>query len=197
MDKDIVINLAAKYAAGFAATALSDKLSEDDKRSFDGDYNLDLYEPIAEADSYITFEFENTKLKFGAMLTGDNSGIFAPIPNFVFDRSKKLIETEINGSNSVVVERWNTGQWDITITGILIDTNEHKYPTQKVSGLYRLFKNDSVIKVSGQIFYEKDIESIYLKSVHFDTTVGHVDTVNYRLTAKSIKELDFSLLEDE
>ncbi len=199
MDKNIIIQLSAKYAAGFAANAISAAIQKEDADTAKETncYDLSLYENSSEADEYIKFEIGDTTLKFGSMLLGDNSGIFAPLPQIIFDRSKRLIETEVSGNESIVVERWNTNQWDLTISGSVIDTNNRHYPEAKISELNKLFKYDGIVKVSGRVFYDKDIESIYFKSVHIESAVGFEDTVNYRLTAKSIKELGFSLLENE
>ena len=124
----------------------------------------------------------------------DFSNIAAPPPLVSFARSKKLITTPLRGENSEVIERWNTDAWDIRLRGILIDMNEHHYPSESVKKIHQLFEYNNVLEISGTQFFEKDISYIYLQSVEVLGVEGFADTVQYTLNARSTAEVNFTLV---
>jgi len=128
------------------------------------------------------------------MLTGDSATVFAPPLMMDFDREKDHIETETNGDDNIIVERWGTRPWKITMSGILIDVENRQYPTEQVRKLHRLFKRNNVIEVVGVLFEEKDIDTIYLRNVQIRPLEGFSDSVQFSFEASSIKEVNWSLL---
>jgi hypothetical protein len=99
-----------------------------------------------------------------------------------------------NGDDNVIVERWGTKPWEISMRGILIDVENRLYPTEHVRKLHRLFKHNNVVEVVGVLFEEKDIDMIYFKDVSITPLEGFSDSVQFSFTASSIKEVNWSLL---
>ena len=128
------------------------------------------------------------------MLSGDSSSVFAPPLMIDFRREKDLVETETNGDDNVIVERWGTRPWEISMRGILIDVENRQYPTEQVRKIHRLFKHNNVIAVVGKLFEEKDIDMIYFKDVSITPLEGFSDSVQFSFNASSIKEVNWSLL---
>ncbi len=160
--------------------------------------DLQLYTPTDEEFEDITLRFSSNKFIFassGRTVSEDLlSGVIAPPPIISFSKSKKLIETKLQDDETVVVERWRTNQWQIQMQGILIDLKDHHYPSKLVKEMTKLFNYNGVVDVSGDLFDEKGITSLYFTSISFKTTPGFEDTVSYTLNAKSIKEVGFDLL---
>lgn len=191
--ESIVINLAARYAAAFGMVAASNAMHQVVITKEDNKYGVDYYSNDSDYQKVI-FEYDKTKLEFNAMIGGENSTVFAPPPLISFDRQKNLVETEINGSENVVVERWGTKQWDITLRGILVDMEAHRYPDKEIAKIVNLFEYNGIIKVVGEQFYDKGIDSIYIQSINLNVAEGFSDTITYSISAKSIKEVSFDLI---
>lgn len=197
--ESIVINLAARYAAAFGIMAVSNKINQAVVTREENQYNVDVYEDFDPDFEAVTMSYrsgdQNIELKFAKMLESSGDGsIYAPPLMMGFSREKNLIETEVYGGDAVVIERWGTKPWQIDIRGILIDVENRRYPTDKVDALCRFFENNSVIAVTGQQFIEKNIKSIYLKSVSITAVEGYQDTLQFSLTASSINEVNFTLI---
>src|SRR5690606_34207545 len=108
---------------------------------------------------------------------------------------KNLIITPLNGDGMEVVERWNNDAWEIKMQGILIDRENHHYPTDDVEKLVRFFNYNNVIEVSGTQFYEKGIDFMYIRSIDIEGVEGFADTIKFALNARSIRDLGFKLNE--
>jgi hypothetical protein len=121
------------------------------------------------------------------------SNIVAPPPLISFSRKKKLVVTELNDGDAEVIERWNTKSWDIRMRGLLVDMNEHSYPSDLVRKIHKLFEHNDTVEVSGTQFFEKDINSIYIKDIDITGVVGYQDTVQYTIVASSIRDVNFTL----
>ncbi|GIJ95150.1 hypothetical protein CAPN002_23680 [Capnocytophaga stomatis] len=193
--ESIVINLAARYAAAFGIVAVSNAMHQVVVTKEDNKYGVDYFSNDSDFQKVI-FEYDKTKLEFNSMINGGETSVFAPPPTLSFSRQKNLVETEISGSDTVVIERWGTKQWDISVQGILVDMDNHRYPDSEIQDIVQLFEYNGIIKVVGEQFYDKGIDSIYIQSVDIRGVEGYSDTIQYTISAKSIKEVGFNLLND-
>lgn len=194
--KNITIDLVARYAAAFgmlAAGKAIEKVFIDKKEN--KDYNF-KYLPLQEGGiEYVKMYIPGQEpLEFNAVLHGERGKIFAPPLLMGFDQEKSLIETEVNDDDPIVVERWGTKPWNITINGLLIDLDHRIYPTDEVRRLNQNWKVNGVAKVVGLQFEERDIDSIYFRSISFTSVEGYQDTVQFTINASSIKAVNFTLL---
>lgn len=194
--KNITLDLVARYAAAFGAMAvgnLIDKLNPEYKtrNSYSFEFNPQISGNFEK--SSITIPGLET-LEFGAVLHGDRGVIFAPPLLMGFSQEKSLIETEVNDDDPIVIERWGTKPWDITINGLLIDLQNRIYPTDEIRRLNQNWKYNGVVKVVGTQFEELDIDSIYFRSISFTRVEGYADTVQFSINASSIKAVNFTLL---
>lgn len=203
----MIIDVAERYVSAFGNNVVSGNL-----RKYTGantqSYGFGLYTPNAPDFEDVTIKYEDKVLKFGYKILYDggtirnnikvqqaDKTIFAPPLIIGFSREKNLIITPLNGDGMEVVERWNNQPWDINIQGILIDDSERHYPTDKVEKLRRMFDYNNVLEVSGQLFYEKGIDFMYVKSISIDGVEGFPDTVRFSLSARSIKDIGFKINE--
>lgn len=192
--KAIIVNLAARYAAAFGVVAVSKFLNAKVLYAEDNKYDVDVDDDYESETETITFKYNGQELGFGKMLTGYGESFYAPPLMVSFSRDKNLIETEVSGSDNLVVERWGTKPWAIDIRGIIIDVDNRQYPKDKISQLSRFFEHNNIIKVIGEQFYDKDIDSIYLTAVSITPVEGFGDTIQFSLSARSIKGVNYTLL---
>lgn len=210
----MIINLAARYAAAFGAIAVGKLLSttvlvkennqydievsegknNENTPTEDNKYDVNVYDAYDTEAEVISFKYDGKELKFGEMLTGDNANIYAPPLMMTFSRGKNLIVNEELAGDDIVVERWGTKPWSIDIRGVLIDVENRQYPKDKINLLARFFEYNNVIKVVGEQFYDKDIDSIYLTAVSITPVEGFKDTMQFNLSARSIKAVNYTLL---
>ncbi len=144
---------------------------------------------LKSADDGKVYEFKNS------ILTDGESGIFAAAPMLKFTRDKNIVTTPVQGSDNVVVENFGLGQWDITIEGLLVDLDEHQYPTTKVQRLRQMFETPDLFDVlECQIMTDLGINALYFTKVENISVVeDYPDTVKYQLKAKSIEPAEFTL----
>lgn len=191
----IVIDLAGRYAAAFGIVKASEMMSAAVITKEENKYEVDFFEDFNPITEDVKLKYDGGELRFFSMLSGDSSTIFAPPLLMDFSREKDLIETETNGDDNVIVERWGTKPWEISMRGILVDVENRQYPTDQVRKLHRLFKHNDVIEVVGVLFEEKDISHIYFKDVSITPLEGFGDTVQFDFTASAIKETGWTLEE--
>ncbi len=190
----IVIDLAGRYAAAFGIVKASEMMSAAIVTKEDNKYEVEFFEDFNPVTEDVRLKYNDEELRFFSMLTGDSSTVFAPPMMMDFHREKDLIETETNGDDNIIVERWGTKPWEISMRGILVDVENRQYPTEQIRKLHRMFKHNNVIEVVGNLFEEKDIDTIYFKDVSITPMEGFSDTVQFSFTASSIKEVNWSLL---
>ena len=130
------------------------------------------------------------KMEFGDMMKGQD--VFAPPPMVSFSKSKNLVITEIDGSDTEVVERYGDKSWEIKLQGVIIDMNNHQYPEAGVVKLREFFNMAEALKVSSKLFDNLNIKSIYFTNVDISGVSGFADTIQYTLSAKSIQPIEFT-----
>lgn len=125
--------------------------------------------------------------------SGSLGKVFAPPPMISYRRAKKLIITNVDGTDTEVVERFNNGVWEMTIQGLLVDMEEHLFPKDKLTILNDIFEIGAVFNVTGEWFEALKIDSIYLLEFMPGGVQGYMDTVTYTIVARSIKPVEFFL----
>lgn len=176
--KNITIDLVGRYAAAFGMMAAGKAI---EKVFSDVEYSKMVIPGLE-------------PLEFSAVLHGDRGNLFAPPLLLGFSQEKSFIEGEVNDDDPVVVERWGMKPWDITINGLLIDLDNRIYPSDEIRRLNQNWKYHGVVKVIGRQFEEKDIDSLYFRSINFTVVEGYQDTVQFSINASSIKAVNFTLL---
>lgn len=190
----IIIDLAGRYAAAFGIVKASEMMAAVSLTKEDNKYQVDFFDDFNPVTEDVRLRYGGEELRFFSMLSGDLSTVFAPPLMMDFSRQKSLVVTETNGDDNVIIERWGTQPWEISMKGILIDVENRQYPSEQVRKLHRLFKHNNVIEVVGVLFEEKDIDMIYFKDVSITPLEGYSDSVQFTFTASSIKEVNWSLL---
>lgn len=189
----IIIDLASRYAAAFGIVKASEMMSAVSLTKEDNKYQLDFFDDFNEEDEEIKIVHNHVVAIFGNMLLGENSSVFAPPLMMDFRREKDLVETQTNGEDNIVVERWGTKPWEISMRGLLIDVENRRYPSDKIRDLHHLFKINDKLEVYGKQFEEKDIYYIYFKDVSITPIEGFYDTVQINFTASAIRETSWVL----
>lgn len=194
--KNITIDLVGRYAAAFGMMAAGKAIEKVFvEKSNNKDYSFETY-PLIDSDvEYSKMVIPGLEpLEFSAVLHGDRGNLFAPPLLLGFSQEKSFIEGEVNDDDPVVVERWGMKPWDITINGLLIDLDNRIYPSDEIRRLNQNWKYHGVVKVIGRQFEEKDIDSLYFRSINFTVVEGYQDTVQFSINASSIKAVNFTLL---
>lgn len=134
-----------------------------------------------------TYEFRN------GILTDAVAGILAPPPMLTFERKKNIITTKVDGSDAVIVESFGLEPWTITIDGILVDLQNHQYPASELRQLREMFETNTTYEVwDCDILADLGVEQMYFEKVaDLKVLEDYQDTVKYKLTAHSIKPVEF------
>ncbi|MEE3413645.1 MAG: DUF6046 domain-containing protein [Bacteroidales bacterium] len=80
-----------------------------------------------------------------------------------FYKEKNIVKAVVDGSDSEVIECFGCKSWDITISGILVDLDEHSYPSERVQKLRELFEINDILEVlECKIMNDLNIQSLYM-----------------------------------
>lgn len=189
----IVIDLAARYAAAFGMMAINNSLNTAVVDANENDYGLSFYPRLDNSVEQVSFKHNSQQITFGQMLKSVNPNVLAPPLLMEFSREKQLVETQVNGSDNVVVERWGTKPWIIRMRGLFVDMENKTYPQNQVEELTQFFEINDIIDVEGTLFEDKRIDSIYFTSLRLEPIDGFEDTLLIELSAKSIKPVEFNV----
>lgn len=194
--RNITIDLGARYAAAFGMQAAGSLVNRFlIAQNSPNEYEVESY---SEGEDFEAVKFEIPgsdiePLEFGSVLVGSN--VFAsPLFFESIKQKKNLITTKVNDSDPVVIERWGTAPWEITMKGYLIDLNNRIYPSDEIRRLNRFWQQNKIVTVTGVQFEELDIDTILLTNVSFTRSIGFQDSVVVTMTAQSIKSVNFTLL---
>jgi hypothetical protein len=135
----------------------------------------------------------DSKLVFASLMQSNSliGNVYAPPPMVSFSKGKNITETEIDGTDAVVVERYGDKSWVIKLQGVLVDMVNHRYPKQQVIQLREFFDLPKPFAVEGEMFDDLKIKSIYFTNIEIGGVAGYEDTIQYSLDAKSIKPVEF------
>ena len=135
------------------------------------------------------YEFAN------GLLSEVTTGILAPPPMLKFERTKNIVKTAIDGSDSEVVESFGCKSWTITIEGILVDMENHQYPQAKMQELREMFEVNNAFEVLDcDVMADLGIENLYIEKISdLQVLLDYQDTIKYKLTAYSMKPVEFFL----
>ena len=196
----IRIELGRRYAAAFGLLGSNNLPGSALVWKGNKRYNLESFDAPNTEFENVKFKYDGKEVAFAALpfkgkdTDGVLGNVLAPPPLVSFSRQKAHIETPVNDSDNVVVERWGTKPWQIRIRGLLIDMDERNYPEQRITALYKLFRYNGVVEVSGTQFFDKDIFSLFFTDVEITSVQGFSDTVQFSLQAKSTMPVEFTLL---
>jgi hypothetical protein len=201
MAKKQIIDLGSRFrnAFGFVASGVGESLQNTEFTDESG-----IHEVYAKGNgSFEAFTIRGNgfELLFGNMLQNDSkvTNVFAPPPMISFTRAKKITATPIDDSDedptndAEVVERYNSGKWELTIQGLLVDMKNHEFPKNQLTLLRQLFDVNAVFDVEGDWFDALNIKSIYTEDFSVSGVQGYEDTVQFTLKAYSIKPVEFFL----
>lgn len=139
---------------------------------------------------------------FMTLKVADKAGVQTLFPNeplVSFSLTKTIVETATVGKHrrGKVKEYIATEDWQITIKGLCIDTNNPDlYPTAQVQSLNRLFeKNEGLEVIGNKLFTLFDIRNIVLKDISFEAMEGKEGIQKY--TIKAVSDMDFYAELDE
>lgn len=205
-----VINISERFLAGFGFLAknIAPRLL---KVGYNGKFmygNIDVYEESSRTFDELYLSGNGFNIKFGAMpfLSGNfgllsgmisenetKDKVFAPPPMISFNRSKNIKTTEITNSDVEVIENFGNKSWSIKIQGILVDMENHAYPSKWVKTLNDIFKENEPYEVASDIFADHGIQWIYFTNIESSGIQGFEDTWKFTLTARSIKPVEYQL----
>ncbi len=158
--------------------------------------NISQYAVVRNDKTFADLTLKNGEQVFrfaNGILTENTPNILAPTPMLSFKRTKNIVKTVVDGSDSEVIECFGCKAWEIDIDGILVDLAAHSYPSEKVIELRKLFEiNDILEVVDNQIMEDLNIQSIYIENIEsFKIVDGFNDTMQFKIKAYSIKPIEF------
>lgn len=196
MPRKITIDLGERYkiAFGYVAMWKSKNLKKTGFTEKAGITNVNVYASGNISFEDFTLEGNGFKMEFGFTdysKVQQASKMFAPPPMLSHTKGKNHEETDINSVDALVLENYGHKPWNITLQGLLIDMENHQYPSSKVREMRLMFETDAIFNVSGQIWDDLGIKTIYFKEFTIAGVQGYEDTMQYTLTASSIKPAEF------
>lgn len=107
---------------------------------------------------------------------------------------KSITKTQVSASNSSVKEVYSFGDWDIRITGIIIDEGKHPHGATTVESMEeRLLQFNELadsIGVDAELFNRRGIDRIVIKSINFQQIPGRPRMIGYQMQCESDAPLE-------
>ncbi len=118
----------------------------------------------------------------------------APPPMISFSRNKYTVITEIDRNGEEVIENFGNQSYRFIMKGIVVDMFSHQYPSDLLKSLHQMFDADGTYKVVSTIFADLDIDEVFFeKGFKIDFVEGYVDTVQYQVTGRAVKAIEFTV----
>lgn len=155
---------------------------------FDNNTHFDEVMLYNDSDQYL-FAYRELAEEYGE--------VFATPPIISLKRSKRLIITPIDNSDIEVIERFNTEPYQITLKGLLIDMEEHRFPLDKLETINDIFEVNSIWKVSSEILAAVRVDSIVIQDINIEFVEGYEDTIAYDITARATKSIEYQLINEK
>jgi hypothetical protein len=139
--------------------------------------------------------FKNTKTEktysFGTTSGEDSTTYMAPPLMVSFSRDKNVVRTQIDRSETEVIEHFGLRPWTINIQGILIDQESHQYPSNLVKAVREMFNSWGTYNVISDLFMDLDISEIFFESgLQIGFVEGYADTVKFSVQAISVAPVE-------
>ena len=201
----MTFDFSGRYQAafGFVTGNISSRLDDYGfgdiiKEQHDTSYEIAVYlwDKKSAFDEVLLYKDSEEYLFAFRSLSEDYSEVFATPPMLSLKRAKKLVITPIDNSDIEVVERYATEPWEITWRGLLIDMENHEFPLEKMEQLNKIFEVNSVWNVASEILQAVGVEAIYIRDISIDFVEGFEDTIAYTLTTRSIRSLEYQLINE-
>lgn len=138
--------------------------------------------------------FDALRSEFHPITDNAIEGVIAPPPMVSFSRTKNITKTVIDNSDFEVIENFGLKSWSIKIQGIVVDMENHWYPTDLESKICDLFAENGILEVTGDLFFNKGIRSLYVEDLEVAPVEGYNDTIKFTLQAYSINPVEFSII---
>jgi hypothetical protein len=184
---NVVIDIAERMRTAFGFTAAS-------QRNKLATQNVEVYVNEYSFEEFTLRSPDNQTMAFRDMVKGVDGEVYAPPPMISFSKGKNLVLTEIDGSDAEVVERYGDKSWEVKIKGVLVDMVNHQYPSAQVIKMREFFNVGAPFAVEGQMFDDLEIKSIYFTNVEIAGVAGYEDTIQFSIDARSIKPVEFFLV---
>ena len=109
-------------------------------------------------------------------------------------QGKNVVRTPIDRSEFEVIEYFGLKPWDVEISGILVDMDNHQYPGNLIKQMRQMFQQPGTYKVAGDMWEDLGIDEIFFEQ-DFELTFveGYVDTVKFSVKAISTSPVNFLL----
>ncbi|GAA4825586.1 DUF6046 domain-containing protein [Algivirga pacifica] len=126
---------------------------------------------------------------------GSSRFVFQETPVINARRRKHIVVTEVNEGESEVVEVISMKGWELSFRGRLVDGDTHQYPDDQVRALNDFFEYNKNIKAYNEKLTALGIVDILLVDMDIPSEAGFVDTQEFTITARSVREPELNLLE--
>lgn len=167
----------------------------DVKYSNNSEEDVQLYEVGSVDISDVIFENSKSgKLYRFGVSTGNYGADYlylAPPLMLSFSRGKNVVKTAIDRSEIEVIEYFGLKPYTIKIQGILIDMENHNYPSELVRMISGMFEEPGTFKVSGTMFDDLGISEIFFEDgFEVSFVEGYADTVKFSVDATMTSPLE-------
>lgn len=168
------------------------------RKDADDSYGLESFElnesDFDDVELWLDDNSQRYVFAFQSLDKASNQELFATPPMLTLRRAKRLVVSVIDNTDTEVVEKYGTEPWEITWQGLLIDMEQHEFPLDKLEAVNSIFEQNSIWNISSPILEKVKVSAVYIKDIEVSFVEGYEDTIAYTLSLRSIKPLDYQLL---
>lgn len=184
MSRITINQIIARYQAGFGYIA-QNMMYLTMNKAWEQFIDIPVYQ-VGDA-SFANVTFTNQKsgnaYSFGLPF-GATSKFIAPPLMVSFSRDKNVVRTPIDRSEVEVIEYFGLKPVEMKIQGILIDNEEHVFPTDLNRRIAQMFAEPGTFKVAGDLFSDEGVTELFFDSGYEKSFVeGYDDTIKFSVNA--------------
>lgn len=113
-----------------------------------------------------------------------------PVSLTTVSQSKNIVKTTMPGYEGTIKEYISSGDFAISIKGVIINTDDNIYPTDQVNSLIQLCDTPNPIDVESAFLRQFDIFKMVIESYNFPQQQGWTNTQTFSIDAISDRPIE-------
>ncbi len=114
-----------------------------------------------------------------------------------FVRAKNITKSAPSTASGTTKELWAFGDWDVTIRGLILDSEPNFFPEGQLRQLLRWEKVVDAIEVAGDMFTYLGITRLVMERLSIGRVAGSPNVIPFQMQCVSDEPLELSILSNQ
>jgi hypothetical protein len=157
------------------------------------DYGTPIFQPVTFLGG--VYQVLGTGAEQGQVVDDNYVGWRLPATTLAeFKRSKEITKSRPSTANGTTKELWAFSDWNITIRGLILDSQPNYFPEGQLRQLLRWERVVDAIDVSGDMFTYLGIRRLVIEDLSLGRVAGSPNVIPFQMQCVSDEPLELSIL---